>query len=98
MLLGFISLFLTVFQSPVSKICIPKSAADHWLPCELPKEPAAAAPDPETSTTGVSHSRKLLHFLGGQFARRRLLSSAVSTCGEKVSELAQVFNNSQPGL
>ncbi|CDO99726.1 unnamed protein product [Coffea canephora] len=33
MLLGFISLLLTVVQDPISKICIPKSAGRSWHPC-----------------------------------------------------------------
>ncbi|KAL5989502.1 hypothetical protein ACLOJK_010394 [Asimina triloba] len=33
MLLGFVSLFLTVAEQPISKICIPKSAAEAFLPC-----------------------------------------------------------------
>ncbi|XP_072970661.1 MLO-like protein 1 [Typha angustifolia] len=41
MLLGFISLLLTVFQGPIQKICIPESVTHHWLPCK--REPAAAA-------------------------------------------------------
>jgi mlo protein len=34
MLLGFISLLLTVAQAPISNICIPKSAANILLPCK----------------------------------------------------------------
>ncbi|XP_022849198.1 MLO-like protein 1 [Olea europaea var. sylvestris] len=34
MLLGFISLLLTVFQSSITKICIPKHLTNHWLPCK----------------------------------------------------------------
>ncbi|XP_060195303.1 MLO-like protein 12 [Lycium barbarum] len=34
MLLGFISLLLTVLQKPIAKICIPKGAADTFLPCQ----------------------------------------------------------------
>uniref|UniRef100_A0A0E0PY17 MLO-like protein n=1 Tax=Oryza rufipogon TaxID=4529 RepID=A0A0E0PY17_ORYRU len=34
MLLGFVSLLLTVAQAPISKICIPKSAANILLPCK----------------------------------------------------------------
>ncbi|KAL7106477.1 hypothetical protein ACP275_07G116100 [Erythranthe tilingii] len=33
MLLGFISLLLTVFQNRISTICIPKHLTNHWLPC-----------------------------------------------------------------
>ncbi|KAK3035358.1 hypothetical protein RJ639_033642, partial [Escallonia herrerae] len=34
MLLGFISLLLTVGQDPISKICIPKSVGTSWHPCQ----------------------------------------------------------------
>ncbi|KAI3942961.1 hypothetical protein MKW98_005473 [Papaver atlanticum] len=34
MLLGFISLLLTVFQNTISKICISKSLTHHLLPCK----------------------------------------------------------------
>lgn len=34
-LLGFISLLLTVdLQKPIAKICIPKAAAETFLPCQ----------------------------------------------------------------
>ncbi|KAK9928601.1 hypothetical protein M0R45_025727 [Rubus argutus] len=34
MLLGFISLLLTVFQRSISRICIPSHVATHMLPCK----------------------------------------------------------------
>ncbi|KAI3851538.1 hypothetical protein MKX03_012029 [Papaver bracteatum] len=37
MLLGFISLLLTVFQTTVSKICIRESWTKHLLPCDKPE-------------------------------------------------------------
>ncbi|XP_071700198.1 MLO-like protein 6 [Rutidosis leptorrhynchoides] len=33
MLLGFLSLLLTVGKSPITDICISKSLGDNWLPC-----------------------------------------------------------------
>lgn len=53
MLLGFISLLLTVFQNVISKICVQHGVMEHLLPCKL--EDAAA----ETSTP-TSHFA--LHF------------------------------------
>ncbi|OMO66856.1 Mlo-related protein [Corchorus capsularis] len=38
MLLGFISLLLTVFQERIAKICIPEDLANKWLPCQKKKE------------------------------------------------------------
>ncbi len=35
MLLGFISLLLTVFQNVISKICVPEDLTRHMLPCKL---------------------------------------------------------------
>uniref|UniRef100_A0A6N2KYM4 MLO-like protein n=1 Tax=Salix viminalis TaxID=40686 RepID=A0A6N2KYM4_SALVM len=33
MLLGFVSLLMTVLETPIAKICIPKSAGETFLPC-----------------------------------------------------------------
>ncbi|KAF8041403.1 hypothetical protein BT93_A0111 [Corymbia citriodora subsp. variegata] len=62
MLLGFISLLLTVFQDRISKMCISEELANKWLPCK--KE----APHEDSGTT----SHFLTNFLpsGG----RRLLA------------------------
>ncbi|KAK6161524.1 hypothetical protein DH2020_004905 [Rehmannia glutinosa] len=38
MLLGFISLLLTVFQERISTICIAKHLTNHWLPCKRETE------------------------------------------------------------
>lgn len=35
MLLGFISLLLTVFQSAISKMCVPEDAVKSMLPCKV---------------------------------------------------------------
>ncbi|KAH0978555.1 hypothetical protein GBA52_028274 [Prunus armeniaca] len=44
MLLGFISLLLTVFQNVISKICVAHQVMEHLLPCKLPSEEEAAKP------------------------------------------------------
>ncbi|KAF7092698.1 hypothetical protein CFC21_095156 [Triticum aestivum] len=36
MLLGFISLLLNVFQAPLGKVCVRRSAMRHMLPCKPP--------------------------------------------------------------
>jgi mlo protein len=46
MLLGFISLLLTVLQGTIQRTCIPPSWTDYMLPCQRPghdEAPAAAA-------------------------------------------------------
>ncbi|KAM1042210.1 hypothetical protein FF1_031348 [Malus domestica] len=44
MLLGFISLLLTVFQNPISKFCVSEDVMAHLLPCKLPAEAEEAEP------------------------------------------------------
>ncbi|XP_066360744.1 MLO-like protein 1 isoform X1 [Miscanthus floridulus] len=43
MLLGFISLLLTVFQGMIQRTCIPEHWTFHMLPCEKPDEKAGEA-------------------------------------------------------
>ncbi|KAL6563534.1 MLO-like protein 1 [Orobanche gracilis] len=52
MLLGFISILLTVFQSRIVKICVPTDTMKHFLPCSLPSEESDPAPE--------GHGRRLL--------------------------------------
>lgn len=56
MLLGFISLLLTVFQSSIVKICVKESLTEHLLPCSLSDKKEASKPKAE----GTSHLRHLL--------------------------------------
>ncbi|KAL3507005.1 hypothetical protein ACH5RR_032387 [Cinchona calisaya] len=73
MLLGFISLLLTVFQSNINEICIEKHLTDDWLPCKMK----------DTKTT--SHFQTTRAFFSslipGGGAHRRLLAEASSTVG-----------------
>ncbi|KAK1591199.1 hypothetical protein Q3G72_003763 [Acer saccharum] len=39
MLLGFISLLLTVFQNSIAKFCISEDLASKWLPCKKDRSP-----------------------------------------------------------
>ncbi|XP_035831031.1 MLO-like protein 1 isoform X2 [Helianthus annuus] len=57
MLLGFISLLLTVFQSRIVKICVNQSLMEHLLPCSLSDKKKASYPKP---LKGTSHIRHLL--------------------------------------
>ncbi|CAH9117992.1 unnamed protein product [Cuscuta epithymum] len=43
MLLGFMSLLLTVFQGRINKICVPPNTMHHMLPCPLAQEEAFLA-------------------------------------------------------
>lgn len=72
MLLGFISLLLTVFQNTIVKICIPKEWTDHLLPCK----DGFAADIPTAATT-------YHYFTSTTPGKRRLLSSTKSHCNGK---------------
>ncbi|KAK4436644.1 MLO-like protein 1 [Sesamum alatum] len=58
MLLGFISLMLTVFQGRISTICIAKHLTDDWLPCK--KETDEVKPTAHFQTKLLPHARRLL--------------------------------------
>ncbi|XP_065860883.1 MLO-like protein 1 isoform X2 [Euphorbia lathyris] len=72
MLLGFISLLLTVSQAWINKICIPQDLANKWLPCKK-----------KTSETTAHFQTAFFSFISGGSARRLLADSADSnTCDD----------------
>ncbi|XP_074369667.1 MLO-like protein 12 [Apium graveolens] len=73
MLLGFISLLLTVLKGTLSEICIPKAIANSWLPCDKKFEE-----EHEEDFDGDDGHRKLLSFtnLTGTSRRRSLAAAA----------------------
>lgn len=84
MLLGFISLLLTVLQDPVSGMCISESIGDTWHPCK----PGKGNKEKE--------GRKLLQFLESGFGeRRRLATKGYDSCAKYVSsiETVSLFNS-----
>lgn len=81
MLLGFISLLLTVGQSLISSICIPESVGATWHPCGKSQEEDKKNENSDTDTT--EERRKLLsisHFGGG--SRRVLAAAGSDKCAE----------------
>lgn len=67
MLLGFISLLLTIGQGPISRICVPAKVATIMLPCSRNYK--------ERESVGKTNRRKLLwHEREG--ALRRVLAGA----------------------
>ncbi|CAN1174216.1 MLO-like protein 6 [Linum perenne] len=79
MLLGFISLLLTVFQDPISGICISKSVGATWHPCTSKQE---AEKEEEEDDSEDSHRRRLLlEFLGP--VRRSLASKGGDKCADQ---------------
>ena len=78
MLLGFISLLLSVFQSEIEKLCISENLANQWLPCKLT--------DASSSTT--THFQTLFT----SFIPRRLLAKATITPEEYCAKMGVLKN------
>ncbi|XP_022743467.1 MLO-like protein 1 [Durio zibethinus] len=78
MLLGFISLLLTVFQSAISKICMSREALTHMLPCKI---------EHNSGTSTTSDFQKYFAFTLSGGTRRLLAEASTSSqmgyCSEK---------------
>ncbi|XP_077231539.1 MLO-like protein 9 [Tasmannia lanceolata] len=75
MVLGFISLLLTIGQSYIARICIPVKAADTMLPCSLRTD---------TTKKTEGNQRRLLwddFFVALSSSRRVLAEEPTSKCG-----------------
>uniref|UniRef100_A0A2P2JS80 MLO-like protein n=2 Tax=Rhizophora mucronata TaxID=61149 RepID=A0A2P2JS80_RHIMU len=83
MLLGFISLLLTVGQGLISRICISPKVGATWHPCSKKHEEAMESP--EDTETNHENRRRLLVALasGGGSARRVLASGGTDKCAGK---------------
>ncbi|KAL9422125.1 hypothetical protein AB3S75_034398 [Citrus x aurantiifolia] len=79
MLLGFISLLLTVLQEPISGICVSKSVANSWHPCTDKLEKDAY------SSGNKESRRRLLSFLdsGTASTRRSLATKGYDKCADE---------------
>lgn len=85
MLLGFISLLLTVGQGPISEICISEEVAATWHPCNKKQE---AKKYPSEKLDGESRRRLLMDSGGdGDSFRRILAAGAPDKCAAKVRHL-----------
>lgn len=101
MLLGFISLLLTVGQSPISNICIPKKIGATWHPCSKKQEEKLNSGYPgkkgeDSSSSAEDHGRKLL---AAAESSRRILAGADGSdkCAAKVSNhLKTLFDYYSP--
>ena len=63
MLLGFISLLLTVFQSTIVKICVPQDITEHLLPCPLSGKPSDHNSTPDESADEGFCAAKVTAFI-----------------------------------
>lgn len=80
MLLGFISLMMTVFQGPITKICVNPGIMDDFLPCSLSARSLAGG---EGSGSNATHGAPEV-----SGAHRRLLAEEAaegSYCAAKVN-------------
>ncbi|CAI9783197.1 unnamed protein product [Fraxinus pennsylvanica] len=79
MLLGFISLLLTVGQGPISKICVSKAIGNSWHPCDKKQEESKYKED-----TKYDGRRRLLAILDSGDTHGRVLAAAgYDKCADK---------------
>ncbi|KAK7364734.1 hypothetical protein VNO80_13475 [Phaseolus coccineus] len=82
MVLGFISLLLSVLQDQISKICVSEHVAASWNPCANPKSSTTTKSDEDESDDIQINSRKLLQ-LYDSIPRRILATKGYDKCAEK---------------
>ncbi|RDY06645.1 MLO-like protein 12, partial [Mucuna pruriens] len=83
MLLGFLSLLLTVLQDPISKICVTEKVGSTWHPCASPKALSTPEGKSEDEYDEVeTNSRKLLEYFD-PIPRRVLATKGYDKCAEK---------------
>ncbi|XP_061349013.1 MLO-like protein 6 [Gastrolobium bilobum] len=82
MLLGFISLLLTVGQGPISRICISEKVAGTWHPCRDEEETGDSSN--EESEQKITGRRLLAAFFGSyeEIPRRVLAGGGSDNCPE----------------
>lgn len=86
MLMGFISLLLTVVQGPISKVCVPRSVGNSWHPCSPSEEEEAAASagsgddDSSESSHDTTGGRRLLYSESATIFRRILAGGGSDKC------------------
>lgn len=79
MLLGFLSLLLTVGQGPISRICISEKVAGTWHPCS--KDDESHDSDSEDSQHGTNGRRLLAAFYASD-TRRVLAGGGSDKCAQ----------------
>ena len=82
MLLGFISLLLTVGQDHIAKICIPAKFGNIMLPCSRGNDEGQEEEDDDHSR------RRLLSHVDDEVPWRRVLAGATTDhCSQHVSKI-----------
>ncbi|XP_047261507.1 MLO-like protein 2 [Capsicum annuum] len=84
MLLGFISLLLTVGQSPISNICVSEKIGNSWHPCSKQKEEELTKDGEDISeNSSEQHRRRLLMAAASGSVRRILAGGGDDKCAAK---------------
>ncbi|KAL9153332.1 hypothetical protein ABFS82_10G041500 [Erythranthe guttata] len=84
MLLGFISLLLTVGQGPISEICVSKKVGNSWHPCAEKEEKSKYKEDDEKADFDDNGRRRLLAYLDSGWDQRRVLAAGgYDKCADK---------------
>ncbi|KAL3681961.1 hypothetical protein R1sor_024917 [Riccia sorocarpa] len=99
MLLGFMSLLLTVSQSYVASVCVPSKTLENFSPCHLKDRVKAASTGETPGSKKVDTSqRRLLEYLGNSLLekagevsiRRQLAEGEATACGKGKEPLMSV--------
>ena len=90
MLLGFISLLLTVAQTPISSFCIPKSIASSMRPCSA-AERAKKELDKKEADKQKSTGKLLLELAESYIPRRNLATKGYNECPKVTYSLTYVY-------
>lgn len=90
MLLGFISLLLTVGTTYVAKICVSEKLGNLWLPCDKDLKNQASGDDDDNNddSKGKNGHRKLISYAQEMVWRRALAAGTdkYDYCIQKVRE------------
>ncbi|CAL9078470.1 unnamed protein product [Musa textilis] len=98
MLLGFISLLLTVSQNLISEICVSESVGNSWHPCKASEEAVITGDDEHRSEDSNENNigRRLLQSADSMDSFRRILAGGGST--DKSSNKGKVPFVSSEGI
>ncbi|KAK4750949.1 hypothetical protein SAY87_004431 [Trapa incisa] len=83
MLLGFISLLLTVFQNPISKICVSPGLVTHMLPCGLSERSSSESAEASHFQSSFSVSSSTPIRIRRLLGETTTSTSETGTCAEK---------------
>lgn len=95
MLLGFISLLLTVGTTYIAKICVPEALGNKWLPCDKVESTSSTTGGGDGGDEGENGKRKLISNAQEMVWRRALAGPGTDNynyCASKVSIIIIFIN------